>query len=83
MTNLQKIDEQIKELGALKRIIKRGEVSYRGETRDEDALRLEHQLSINGLDYEKHEFKTQIVFTIENTELEEEVNEEVNNEIAE
>lgn len=68
MNNLTRIDEQIKELSALKRIVKRGEVSYRGETRNEDALRLEHQLTTNGLEYKRTDFKNFIVFEIENEE---------------
>lgn len=68
MNNMIILDEQIKSLTALRRIVKRGEVSYRGDSREYDAMELENQLNQYGLDYERHDYKTQIIITIENGE---------------
>lgn len=66
MTNgLLIIDEKIKELSALKRIVKRGEVTYRGVNREEDANRLEHAFNTYGITYNRYEHKTSIVIEIE------------------
>lgn len=66
MTNgLIVIDEKIKELSALKRIVKRGEVTYRGDNREEDANKLEQAFNMYGIAYNRYDHKTSIVLEIE------------------
>lgn len=58
MTNgLLVIDEKIKELSALKRIVKRGEVTYRGDNREEDAGKLEQAFNMYGIAYNRYDHK--------------------------
>lgn len=59
------IDEKIKELSALKRIVKRGEVTYRGDNREEDASKLEQTFNTYGIMYNRYDHKTSIVIEIE------------------
>lgn len=59
------IDEKIKELSALKRIVKRGEVTYRGDNREEDASKLEQAFNTYGIMYNRYDHKTSIVIEIE------------------
>lgn len=59
------IDEKIKELSALKRIVKRGEVTYRGDNRKEDASKLEQAFNTYGIMYNRYDHKTSIVIEIE------------------
>lgn len=59
------IDERIKELSALKRIVKRGDVTYRGDNREEDASKLEQAFNTYGIMYKRYDHKNSIVIEIE------------------
>ncbi len=59
------IDERIKELSALKRIVKRGDVTYRGDNREEDASKLEQAFITYGIMYKRYDHKNSIVIEIE------------------
>ncbi len=59
------IDERIKELSALKRIVKRGDVTYRGDNREEDASKLEQAFNTYGIMYKRYDHKNSIVIEID------------------
>ena len=63
-TPVEIIEEKIQKLYALKRLVKKGELHFKGDNRQEKFDEIESLLFANNINYQVHNFKSEIIITI-------------------
>ena len=63
-TAIERLEVKIQDLYKLKRMVKKGELHFKGDDRNNKADAVEDLLLANEINYHRHLFKSEIVLTI-------------------